>query len=187
MNSSHLHLPAFSTISALLSQRARTTISYPFLRHNPWNLHTITWNNHRPPDLFDVQWLIYQLGSVQSLSRIWLFATPWTAARQASLSITNSQSVLKLMSIESVMPSNHLILCHPLILLPSIFPSIRVFSNESALCSKWPKYNFSYTLFSYFMWKKKIQFLLVCLVSKSKYRGFFYFYTVLFFNAEFGE
>ena len=78
--------------------------------------------------------------SVQSLSRVWLFATPWTAARQASLSITNSRSLLKLTSIESVMSSNHLILCHPLLLLPSIFPSIRVFSNESALCLRWPKY-----------------------------------------------
>ena len=77
--------------------------------------------------------------SVQSLSRVQLFATPWTAARQASLSITNSQSVLKLMSIESVMPPNHLIRCHPLLLLPSIFPSIRVFSNESVLCIRWPK------------------------------------------------
>ena len=67
-------------------------------------------------------------------------ATPWTAAHQASLSIANTQSLLKLMSIESVMPSNYLILCHPLLLLPSIFPSIRVFSNESALCIRWPKY-----------------------------------------------
>ena len=77
--------------------------------------------------------------SIQSLSRVQLFATPWTAAPQASLSITNSQSLLKLMSIASVMPSNHLILCHPLLLLLSIFPSIRVFSNESALCIRWPK------------------------------------------------
>ena len=68
--------------------------------------------------------------SVQSLSRVQLFATPWTAARQASLSITNSQSLLKLVAIESVMPSNHLILCHPLLLMPSTFPSIRVFSNQ---------------------------------------------------------
>ena len=71
---------------------------------------------------------------------VWLFETPWTAACQASLSITNSQSLLQLISIESVMPSNHLILCHPLLLLPSIFPSIRVFSNESALHIRWPKY-----------------------------------------------
>ena len=78
--------------------------------------------------------------SVQSLSRIWLFATPWTAARQASLSITNSQSLLKLMSIESVMPSNRLTLCPSLLLPPSIFLSIRVFSNESVLCIRWPKY-----------------------------------------------
>ena len=82
----------------------------------------------------------------QSFSRVWLFAAPWTAARQASLSFTTSWSLLKLMSIESVMPSNHLILCCPLLLLPSIFPSINIFSNESALHIRWPKYwsfNFS--------------------------------------------
>ena len=78
--------------------------------------------------------------SVQSLSHVWLFATPWITARQASLSITNCQSSLKLMSIESIMPFNHLILCRPLLLLPQIPPSIRVFSNESALHIKWPKY-----------------------------------------------
>ena len=83
---------------------------------------------------------------VQSLSHVRLFATPWTAACQASLSITNSQSLLKLMSIKSLMPSNHLILCHPL-LLPSIFPSNRVFSNESVLHSRWPKYwGFSFSI-----------------------------------------
>ena len=88
-----------------------------------------------------------RFSSVQSLSRVWLFTTPWTAAHQASPSITNSQSLPKLMSIESVMPSNHLILCRPLLLLPSIFPSIRVFSNESALCIRWPKYwNFSFNI-----------------------------------------
>ena len=81
-----------------------------------------------------------QFSSVQSLSHVWLFATPLTAAHQASLSITNSRSLLKLMSIESVMPSNHLILCHPLLLLPSVLPSIRVFSNESVLRVRWPKY-----------------------------------------------
>ena len=85
--------------------------------------------------------------SVQLLSRVQLFVTPWTAVRQASLSITNSWSLLKLMSIKSVMPSNHLILCHPLLLLPSIFPSIRVFSNQSALCIWWPKYwSFSFNI-----------------------------------------
>ena len=81
-----------------------------------------------------------QLSSVQSLSCVWLFVTPWTAAHQASLSITNSWSLLKLMSIELVMPSNHLIICCPPCLLPSIFPSIRVFSNESALRIRGPKY-----------------------------------------------
>ena len=75
---------------------------------------------------------ITQFSSVQSLSHVWLFVTPWTAARQASLSITNSWSLLKLMSIELLMPSNHLIFCHPLLLLPSVFPSIRVFSNVSS-------------------------------------------------------
>ena len=80
-----------------------------------------------------------QFSSVQSLSRVRLLETSWTTVLQASLSITNSQNLLKLISIESVMPSNHLILCCPL-LLPSIFPSIRVFSNESALCIRWPKY-----------------------------------------------
>ena len=88
-----------------------------------------------------------QLSSVQPLSRVQLFATPWIAALQGSLSITNSQSLLKCMSIESVMPSNHLILWCPLLLLPSIFPSIRVFSNESVLCIRWPKYwSFSFTI-----------------------------------------
>ena len=85
--------------------------------------------------------------SVQSLSCVQLFATPLTAAHQASLSITNSQSIPKLMSIESMMPSNHLSLCCPLLLLPSIFPSIRVFSNESVLCIRWPKYwSFSFNI-----------------------------------------
>ena len=85
--------------------------------------------------------------SVQLLSRVWLCAIPWTAALQASLSLTNSWSLLKLMSIESVMPSNHLILCRPLLLPPSIFPSIRVFSNESALRIRWPNYwSFSFNI-----------------------------------------
>ena len=84
---------------------------------------------------------------VQSLSPVWLFATPWTATRQASLSFTISQTLLKLMPIESVMPSSHLVLCHPLLLLPSIFPSIRVFSNESALRIRCPKYwSFSFSI-----------------------------------------
>ena len=87
------------------------------------------------------------LSSVQSLSHVWLFATPWTAARQASLSITNSWSLLKLKSIESVISSNHLILCHPLLLLPSIFPRVGVFSSKSALHIRWPKYwSFSFSI-----------------------------------------
>ena len=88
-----------------------------------------------------------QFSSVQSLSHVWLFATPWIAARQASLSIINSQSLPKLMSIDSVMPSSHLILCCPLPLLPPIPPSIRVFSNESTLRMRWPKYcRFSFSI-----------------------------------------
>ena len=91
--------------------------------------------------------MLFQFNSVQSLSRVQFFATPWTAAHQASLSVTNSQSLLKLLSIESVMPSNYLILCRPLILPPSVFPSLRVFSNESVLCIRWPKYwSFSFSI-----------------------------------------
>ena len=87
-------------------------------------------------------WFPYiKFSSIQSLSCLWLFVTPWTATRQASLSITNSRSLLKLMSFESVMPSNHIILCHPLLLLLAIiFPSIRVFYNEFILCIRWTKY-----------------------------------------------
>ena len=91
--------------------------------------------------------MVVLVSSVQSLSCVWLFATPWITARQASLSITNSRSPPKPMSIESVMPSNHLILCRPLLLLPSIFPSIRIFSNESAHHIRWPKYwSFSFSI-----------------------------------------
>ena len=99
--------------------------------------------NHSTRSLFNLP----QFNSVQSLSDVRLFVTPWTAARQTSPSITSSQSLLKLMSIESMMPSNHLILCHPLLLLPSIFTSIRVFSNESVLHIRWPKYwSFSFSI-----------------------------------------
>ena len=90
---------------------------------------------------------VWQFSSDQSLSRVRLFATPWTTACQTSLSITNSERLPRLMSIELVMPSNHLIFCCPLLLLPSVFPSIRVFSNESALCISWPKYwSFSFSI-----------------------------------------
>ena len=89
----------------------------------------------------------HMFSSVKSLNHVWLFATPWTVAHQASLSITNSQSLLKLMSIVSVMPSNHLILCHPLLFLPSVFSRIRVFSNESVLRIRWPNYwSFSFSI-----------------------------------------
>ena len=94
-----------------------------------------------------LRWRFGLACSVQSLSRVQLFVTPWTAARQASLSITNSWSLLKIMSIESVMPSNHLILCCPFLLLPSVFPSNRIFSNESALCIRRPKsWSFSFSM-----------------------------------------
>ena len=94
--------------------------------------------------IFTMKLIVSQ--SVQSLSRVWLFATQWITAHQASLSITNSWSSLKVVSIESVMPSSHLILCCPLLLLPPIPPSIRVFSNETTLCMRWPKYwSFSFS------------------------------------------
>ena len=97
-------------------------------------------------ELHPLSWSL-QFSSVQSLSRVWLFVTPWIAARQASLSITNSRSLLRLKFIESVMPSSHVILCCPLLLLPPIPPSIRIFSNESTLCMRWPKYwSFSFSI-----------------------------------------
>ena len=99
-------------------------------------------------DLEQILW--FQISSVQSLSYVWLFATPWTAAHQASQSITNCQSLFKLKSTESLRPSNNLILCCPLFLLPSISPSIRVFSNDSVLCIRWPKYwSFSLSISPY--------------------------------------
>ena len=107
--------------------------------------------------------LQFQLSSVQSLGHVWLFATPWIAACQASLSITNSWSSLKLTSIKSVMPSSHLILCHPLLLLPPIPPSIRVFSNESTLLMRWPK-NWSFS-FSLIPSDKSSKYLVHCLSS----------------------
>ena len=105
------------------------------------------WGSNMSKAFPKIQFLSNQFSSVQSLSHVRLFATPWITARQASLSITNSRSLLKLMSIESVMPSNHLILCRPLLLLPPIPPSIRVFSNESVLRIRWPKYwSFSFNI-----------------------------------------
>ena len=104
-----------------------------------------------------------QLNSVQSLIRVQLFVIPWTAALQASLSINDSCNLLKLMSIELVMPSNQLILCHPLLLLPSIFPSIRVFSNEPALHIRWPKYwSFSFSISPFNEYSGLISFRIDC-------------------------
>ena len=111
----------------------------------PWQ--EFQWHRLSRDTPTDQHQISVQFSSVQSLSRVWLFETPWTAPCQASLSITNSQSLLILMSIKSVMPSNHLILCHPLLLPPSIFPSIRVFSNEPVLPNRWPKYwHFSFSI-----------------------------------------
>jgi len=136
--------------------------------------------------------------SVQSVSRVWLFVIPWTAACQASLSITISRSLLKLMSIESVMPSKHLILCRPLLLPPVIFPSIRVFSNESVLHTRWPKYwsfsillNWYMTLISHIISKYFLLFsglsfwfvsgFLYCTkIFKCKYLPFVYFCLISF-------
>jgi len=122
-----IHLKLFPC----LSQGPQRETSNIFMQHNA----------------SDCNFGIKQFSSVQSLRCVQLFVTLWTAARQASLSITNSQSLLKLMCIELVMPSNHLILSRPLLLPPSIFPSIRVFSNESVLCIRWPKYrSFSFSI-----------------------------------------
>ena len=109
---------------------------FPTQEQNPGLLHILYDLSHQGSP----KYIHPQFSSVQPLSCVRFFATPWTAACQASLSTTNSRSLPKLMSIESVMPSNHLILCHPLLFLPSIFPSIRVFSNKSALRIRWPKY-----------------------------------------------
>ena len=110
-----------------------------------------------PSDISNTAWFSVSISSGQLLSHVWLFVTPWTAACQASLSITNSWSLLKLMSTEWMMPSNHLILCHPLLLLPSIFPSIRVFSNESVLCIRWSKY-WSFSISPSNEWSRLISF-----------------------------
>ena len=136
------------TLAVSAWENSRTNISLPFfhflsfllLYHQFFMFYTELENPYE-------YIFLHQFSSLQSLSHVRLFVTPCTAARQASLSITNSWSLLKLMSIESVMPSNPLILCRPLLLPPSIFPSIRVFSNESVLHIRWPKYwSFSFSI-----------------------------------------
>ena len=135
------------------------------------------------------QWKsIHQFSSVQSLSRVWPFSTPWITARQASLSITNSRSSLKLVSIKSVMPSNHLFLCHRLLLLPPIPPSIRVFSNESTLRMRWAKYwhtfiqkahvykIFPFGIFCSLLILRKVSVVTACWPGVT----FFYFESILF-------
>ena len=131
----HLHFRESQAILVQLFDDAKSKPSNKHFADPLWvdtTLHTRRYQK--------AQNIICASGSVQSLSPVWLFVTPWTAAHQAHLSITNSWSLLKLTSIESVMPSNHLILCHPLLLPSLIFPSIRVFSNESVLHICWPKY-----------------------------------------------
>ena len=122
---------------------------YCTLHHSLWPYMQLP----NPESIWACDWAAYfshslfNFVAVHSLSHVQLFVTPWTAALQASLSFTNSRSLLKLMSIELVMPSNHLSLCHPILLLPSVFPSTRVFSNELALCIRWPKYwSFSFSI-----------------------------------------
>ena len=136
-----------SSVHGILKERILEWIAISFSGRSSWT-RSLTWVSciagkfftgwARREDLPTIYW--FQFSSVQCLSRVWLFVTPCTAARWASLSITNSRSLFKLMSIESVMASSHLILCHALLLLPLIFPSIRVFSNESVLRIRWPKY-----------------------------------------------
>ena len=132
----------FSNIYLNITTYKRISPPFPFF----------LWSTSKPSQWCLCFFSLYQNRSDQSLSRVWLFATPWIATCQASLSITNSRSSLRLMSIESVMPSSHLILCHPLFLLPPIPPSIRVYSSESTLCMRWPKYwSFSFSIIPKFL------------------------------------
>ena len=130
----HVYFPSLASLSLMLLS---TLLKKQKTNNKKKRISHLFW-------IYKLHCIKIQFSSVQSLSRVWLFVTPRTAARQASLSITNSQSSLKLMSMESVMPSNHLILCRPLLLPPSIPPSIRVFSNESVLHIRCPKYCIKY-------------------------------------------
>ena len=143
-------LPLLAVSFLLLPRRPSPSDlhSTPICSETPFKITA----HHPPNSTFLVSfsptfYIIFSVNSAESFSHVWLFVTPWTTAYQASLSITNFWSLLKLMCIESVMPSNHLIACHPLLLLPSIFPSIKVFYNELVLHIRWPKYwNFSFSI-----------------------------------------
>ena len=133
------------------TQKDNTIWYHLYVESKMWYKWTNLWNRSRFANIKNRLVVVkvggIQFSPVQLLSRIWLFTTPWASAHQASLSITNSWSLFNLMSIESVMPSNHLTLCHPHFLLPSIFLSIRVFSNDSVLHIRWPKYwSFSFSI-----------------------------------------
>ena len=147
------------TVHGILQARRLEWVAVPFSRESS---QPRDWTQvSRVAGGFFTSWA--STSSVQLLSHVRLFATPWTAARRASLSITNSQSLLKLMSIEMVMPSNHLILCRPLPLLPSIFPNIRVFSSDSILRMRWPKYwSFNFSISSSNEYSGLISFMIVC-------------------------
>ena len=140
LDSPALVLNYFQTQRSLAKNICQFFYGREYLGFFPEVLQRESRNTQRSWCLSKDHLLISQFSSVQSLSRVRLFVIPWIAARQASLSITNSQSSLRLMPIESVMPSSHLIPCHPLLLLPPVPPSIRVFSNESTLHMRWPKY-----------------------------------------------
>ena len=153
-----------------LSTRDYTTIMYP-----AWGQFILPENLLTNLDILEfISWECVWFSSLQSLSPVWLFVTQWTAAQQACLSITNSQSLLKLMSIESVMPSNHLILCRALLLLPSIFPTIKVFSNELALHSSWPKYwRFSFSISPSNEYSELISFVLEIQLQHQSFQWIF--------------
>ena len=140
--------PQGSFVQGILQARILEWVTIPFSKGSSWSRGR-TWvsciagrflTDWPTREAHSSSWASIHFSSVQLLSRVWLFTTPWIAAHQASLSITNFRSSPKLLCIDSVMPSSHLILCHPLLLLPSIPPSIRVFSNEATLRMRWPKY-----------------------------------------------
>ena len=134
----HLEIPLLVIMQKQTNENLKRNIVNSSILYNNQDMETTQMPT--TDKCINKMWYIYICSSVQSLSRVRLLVTPWTAARQASLSITKSQSLLKLMSIKSVIPSSHLILCCPFLFLPSVFPSFRVFSRELALHIRWPKY-----------------------------------------------